>query len=673
MIDSRPRSAQRRAISGVLLAFGLIVSGLSPAYATDDLQRQDPGGNRVDGMVDNNVNEGGVEDGNGDVGGDGSDGSGSSTESPGGSGDGDDETGGSSAGDDTSGDGTAQNGETQNGGTQDNGTAQNDAPADDEPPADEHQTDDERSEIPQPGEAARLEVGAAAAARPPSGRHRYAGDDRFATAAAISRGAYPKGSRTVVVATGMDFPDALAAGPLAAKLKAPLLLTQRTQLPASTKKEIRRLKPSRIIVIGGTGAVNGSVAKQLRALAKEGVIRLQGKDRYETAQKIASYAWKGGAKHVVVATGTSYADALSASPYASRLGAPLVLVPQRSGKLLTPARTVVRSTKAGTLHVVGGSGVVPSKVVTALKKGTKVTKTPRYGGADRFATSAKLLAKFPKGTPAVYWANGFGFADAVAGSAVAGANGSALALSARHCVPASVSKQVKRIAPRSKVALGGTYVITKDALAGTTCRKNDPRVIDPAAHSNPHSPLTIVNKKRPLRPKGFVPSSLTYPKGVPNANGQPLKPDAARALERLRTGGKRAGYSYTLSSGYRSYNTQSAVYNGWVRQDGRKVADTYSARPGFSEHQTGFAADVYAAGYCQGTCFGGTSAGRWLNNHAHKYGFIIRYQKGMQNVVGYQYEPWHLRYVGVPVATDMKKQGYRSMEQYFGFPAAPNY
>lgn len=145
-----------------------------------------------------------------------------------------------------------------------------------------------------------------------------------------------------------------------------------------------------------------------------------------------------------------------------------------------------------------------------------------------------------------------------------------------------------------------------------------------------------------------------------------------KGLRKLHAAGKRAGYSFYLYSGYRSYDTQATVYDDWVRRDGRAFADTHSARPGFSEHQTGFVADVYAEGYCQGACFGDTAPGRWLRNHAHKYGFIIRYQQGMQSVVGYTYEPWHIRYVGVPVATDMKRQGSKSLEQYFGFPRRRN-
>jgi D-alanyl-D-alanine carboxypeptidase len=128
-------------------------------------------------------------------------------------------------------------------------------------------------------------------------------------------------------------------------------------------------------------------------------------------------------------------------------------------------------------------------------------------------------------------------------------------------------------------------------------------------------------------------------------------------------------------SGYRSYETQVATYAHWTDVLGAAQADVQSARPGYSEHQTGLALDVLPAdGACQEFgCFGGTPQAAWLAEHAAAYGFVVRYQEGQQAITGYTAEPWHLRYVGARTAADVAASGARSLEEYFGLPAAPAY
>lgn len=182
---------------------------------------------------------------------------------------------------------------------------------------------------------------------------------------------------------------------------------------------------------------------------------------------------------------------------------------------------------------------------------------------------------------------------------------------------------------------------------------------------NQSSIYYVVNKKRPL-PRNFVPSNLVF------IGGTQLRSDTADALNNLLAGAKKEGINLHLLSGYRSYPYQERVYSGYVKTDGQAKADTYSARPGHSEHQTGLAVDL-GSGTCNlQACFGETKGGKWLNEHAHEFGFIIRYQKGKENVTGYQYEPWHLRYVGTDLASELYKSG-QTMEQFFGLPAAANY
>ena len=110
-----------------------------------------------------------------------------------------------------------------------------------------------------------------------------------------------------------------------------------------------------------------------------------------------------------------------------------------------------------------------------------------------------------------------------------------------------------------------------------------------------------------------------------------------------------------------------STYAYWVSVSGASGADTYSARPGYSEHQTGYAFDV-AAGGCALDCFGTTSQYQWMQQHAAEYGFIQRYYAGYESITGYKAEGWHYRYVGVDVAQDMKAKGIKTLEQYWSIP-----
>jgi len=192
---------------------------------------------------------------------------------------------------------------------------------------------------------------------------------------------------------------------------------------------------------------------------------------------------------------------------------------------------------------------------------------------------------------------------------------------------------------------------------------------------DPTSMWVVVNKLRPLSPKEYVPTDLVVPTVPTRVSGMQVRQAAATALQSLFAAAEQNGTALKLSSGYRSYGYQVNLYNGYVKSEGQASADAQSARPGFSEHQTGLAADVGpASGGCNvDQCFGQTAAGKWLAANAYKYGFIIRYPEGLTAVTGYTYEPWHVRYVGTELATEMHAQGVQTLEQFFGLPAAPDY
>lgn len=192
---------------------------------------------------------------------------------------------------------------------------------------------------------------------------------------------------------------------------------------------------------------------------------------------------------------------------------------------------------------------------------------------------------------------------------------------------------------------------------------------------DPASQWVVVNKLRPLSPKEYVPADLIVPSVAMRVEGAQLQRSAARALESLFAAAEQAGQPLKLSSAYRSYNYQVGLYNGYVKSQGQSAADAVSARPGYSEHQTGLSADVGPlSGKCNvQTCFGDTPAGQWLAANAYKYGFIIRYPEGLTNITGYAYEPWHVRYVGTELAQEMQATGTKTLEEFFGLPPAPNY
>lgn len=140
-----------------------------------------------------------------------------------------------------------------------------------------------------------------------------------------------------------------------------------------------------------------------------------------------------------------------------------------------------------------------------------------------------------------------------------------------------------------------------------------------------------------------------------------LRPETQSAFSAMRSEASRQGLSLYIASGYRSYATQDALYQRYVRESGQAAADRFSARPGHSEHQTGLALDVNSTS----GAFGSTPEGRWVRDNAHRFGFIVRYPQGKEHITGYMYEPWHLRWVGHDLAARLYSSGL-TMEEYFG-------
>jgi len=172
-------------------------------------------------------------------------------------------------------------------------------------------------------------------------------------------------------------------------------------------------------------------------------------------------------------------------------------------------------------------------------------------------------------------------------------------------------------------------------------------------------PVTVViNKKQCLNPITYAPKDLVA------VDGRLLRADAAKAIVAMQAGSAAANAPFTVFSGYRSYSDQVITYNAIVVANGAAIADTLSARPGYSEHQTGLAADL-KVGACTLDCFETTPAYAWLIQHAADYGFIQRYAKDLTPITGYGTEAWHWRYVGKKTALDMRAKGLQTLEEYF--------
>ncbi len=178
--------------------------------------------------------------------------------------------------------------------------------------------------------------------------------------------------------------------------------------------------------------------------------------------------------------------------------------------------------------------------------------------------------------------------------------------------------------------------------------------------NDPNSIWVIASKVQPLQPVEYAPSDLTDVGG-----GQQLRTEAAKAFTKLLADARSENVEIIPLSGYRSYQTQQAVYASEVQRYGQAAADAQSARPGHSEHQTGLGIDVGGGGCGIEDCFGGTEPYKWLQKNAHKYGYIQRYTPDKQAITGYRAEPWHWRYVGKDLATEMHTKHIETLEEFF--------
>lgn len=285
---------------------------------------------------------------------------------------------------------------------------------------------------------------------------RISGADRFQVAVEISKAAFAS-STTVYIATGLNYPDALSAGPAAGVAGAPLLLTQTDELPAAVAAEITRLGATSAVVVGGPASVSPSVVEQLEDLVGDGnVTRLSGADRYAASRNIVDYAFTD-VDSIYITTGRNFPDALSAGAAGASSGTPVLLVDGLATSLDAPTLALIASLTPDSIQIAGGPASVSPQIQAQLQSLYTVT---RHSGLDRYHASTTINeAAFEHATHA-FLATGLKFPDALAGSSLAATLDAPLYVVPTDCVPGAVVSQFHRMGVGQVTLLGGPASLT---------------------------------------------------------------------------------------------------------------------------------------------------------------------------------------------------------------------
>jgi len=285
---------------------------------------------------------------------------------------------------------------------------------------------------------------------------RIGGKDRYETAIQISKAGWVDKSKSVVLATGQDFPDALCAAPLAKKLGAPILLNVKSMLLPEVEQELRRLKVEEIIIVGGPGVISDDVLNTLNAMNIK-CTRIYGANRYETSVKVAEQLDKSA--EIAVATGDNFPDAISISSVAAQKGMPILL----TGKSNLPSDVALylKNNAIATTYVIGGNDVVSDGVAS------KFPNVERLQGHDRYDTNVAVLNKFSQELDfnSIYATTGNNYPDALAASALACKSKSPVCLVSNGSIDKLKSSIASKLQDTSEVkAVGQADVVSEDIV-----------------------------------------------------------------------------------------------------------------------------------------------------------------------------------------------------------------
>lgn len=289
---------------------------------------------------------------------------------------------------------------------------------------------------------------------------RVAGADRYETAADLAgrTAAHPE---RVFVATGQDFPDALAAATVAGAQDVPVLLVRGDSVPDATRASLQALEPDEIVVLGGSSSVSDAVLADLDELTPGAAVRVEGPNRYATATALMTRYPIGTGDPAFVTTGADFPDVLAVSALAAHQQTRVLLTPPTA--LPASARAALQAWGTRTGTVWGGPASVSDAVVGELADTTGGGWT-RSTGDDRYATAAAVAQRYQPGVETVYVATGQGYPDALTGAAVAGSEGAPVLLTRQGSLPPATAAALERLDPKRIVVLGGENVIGKPVM-----------------------------------------------------------------------------------------------------------------------------------------------------------------------------------------------------------------
>ncbi|HEX2221057.1 MAG TPA: cell wall-binding repeat-containing protein [Candidatus Limnocylindria bacterium] len=291
---------------------------------------------------------------------------------------------------------------------------------------------------------------------------RLDGPDRYAGAARISQFHFAPGVPVAFVTTGENYPDALSAGPAAAKLGGPVLLVRSGSIPTPIAAELTRLRPGRIVIVGGSASVSTAVESALRRYTTGSVTRIAGPDRYAAAAGVSAAHFAPGVPVAYVATGEKFPDALAGVPPAAKAGAPVLLV--RYDGIPTSIGAELTRLKPGRIVILGGTGSVAASLEAALDRYTTGSVT-RITAADRYLGAVAISQAHFAAAGVAYVATGTNFPDALAGGPPAGIARAPILLVPGGTVPSAVKQELLRLGVKQVVILGGTGSVSSGVEA----------------------------------------------------------------------------------------------------------------------------------------------------------------------------------------------------------------